>query len=232
MRGIGEGSWNCLEWRRWDNLRYPEDFINKIICGNCLEVMKGIPDKSIDLCLTDFPYGVGYHYDRYNDSEDNLIELINKAMPEILRISKRAIITCGHTNLWKYPEPNWVMAWINPAGANRNSWGFTCWQPILCYGKDPYLENNMGARQDIIIHNERSEKWIKHSCPKPIKFWKKLLLRGSINKDDIIFDPFLGSGTTAVACVALGRKYIGVELSFEYCKIAKMRVGAITPPLF
>jgi len=185
--------------------------------------MKQIPDKSVDLVLTDFPYGVNYEYDTWVDTPENLTELIKKAMPEILRIGKRVILTCGHTNIWKYPEANWIMAWVNPAGANRNSWGFTCWQPILCYGKDVYLANGLGARQDIIIHNETSEKW-GHSCPKPIEFWKKLLLRGSIKENDTILDPFLGSGTTAVACKQLKRNFIGIEISEKYCEIARQRL--------
>jgi site-specific DNA-methyltransferase (adenine-specific) len=198
--------------------------VNKIYNEDCLETMKRMPDKSIDLVLTDFPYGVNYEYDTWIDTEENLNELIKKVMPEILRISKRAIITCGHTNMWKYPQPKWIMAWVNPAGNNRNSWGFTCWQPILCYGKDPYLENCLGARQDIIIHNESSEKWIQHSCPKPINFWKKLLLRGSVKETDLIYDPFMGSGTTALACKELKRNFIGSEISKDYCEIAKQRL--------
>ena len=208
-------------------MNYPEDFINKVIQGDCLEVMKDIPDKSVDLCLTDFPYGVGWKYDIYEDTEENLIELVNKVMPEILRVSKRALITCGQTNMWKYPEPKWVMAWVNKAGANRNSWGFTCWQPILAYGKDPYLANRMGARQDIIIKTEISEKW-GHSCPKPTQFWGMLLKRGSVKETDIIFDPFLGSGTTAVVAKRLKRNFIGIEISPDYCKIANARLRVET----
>lgn len=198
--------------------------VNKIYNEDCLDTMKRMPDKSIDLVLTDFPYGVNYEYDTWIDTEENLNELIKKVMPEILRISKRAIITCGHTNMWKYPQPKWIMAWVNPAGNNRNSWGFTCWQPILYYGKDPYLENCLGARQDIIIHNESSEKWIQHNCPKPINFWKKLLLRGSVKETDLIYDPFMGSGTTALACKELKRNFIGSEISKDYCEIAKQRL--------
>ncbi|MFH2062453.1 MAG: site-specific DNA-methyltransferase [Candidatus Beckwithbacteria bacterium] len=200
-----------------------EDIINKVHCSDCLTFMKELPDKSIDLCLTDFPYGVNWEYDIYNDTEENLKTLIDNAMPEILRVSKRALITCGHTNMWKYPEPKWIIAWVNSAGANRNSWGFTCWQPILAYGKDPYLENRLGARQDIIIKNEQSEKW-GHSCSKPLDFWKLLLLRGSVKENDIILDPFLGSGTTAVAAQNLKRNFIGIEISEEYVKIARERL--------
>ena len=204
-------------------MKYPDDYINKVIQGDCLEVMKQMPDKCVDLVLTDPPYGVGYEYDTYDDTEENLKALLDKVMPEILRVGKRVVLTPGHTNMWKYPEPKWVMAWTNPAGANRNSWGFTCWQPILCYGKDPYLENCMGARQDLIQHSEASQDF-GHSCSKPIEFWKKLMARCSVKESDIIIDPFLGSGTTAVAAKQLGRKYIGIELSEKYCKIAEERL--------
>lgn len=205
--------------------------LNKIYNEDCLETMKSMEDKSIDLVLTDFPYGVNYEYDVWKDTPENLTELVKKVMPEILRVSKRAIITCGHTNIWKYPEAKWIMAWVNPAGNNRNSWGFTCWQPILCYGKDPYLENCMGARQDIFVHNESADKSIEHSCPKPIKFWTKLLLRGSVKETDLIYDPFMGSGTTAIACIDTKRSWIGSEISPEYCKIAEERIKNVPQKL-
>ena len=82
----------------------------------------------------------------------------------------------------------------------------------------------MGARQDIIIHNETAERF-EHSCPKPIKFWSKLLLRGSVKDSDTILDPFMGSGTTLVAAKMLGRKATGIEISERYCQIAKDRLA-------
>jgi len=104
-----------------------------------------------------------------------------------------------------------------------NTWGFTCWQPILAYGKNPYLANRLGSRPDIIISNERSEKNI-HSCPKPLNVWCDILKKGSINENDIVLDPFMGSGTTAVACLKLKRNYIGFEISKEYCDLAEKRI--------
>ena len=70
-----------------------------------------------------------------------------------------------------------------------------------------------------------------HPTEKPISLMRHLLEIHS-NKDDIILDPFLGSGTTAVACKELGRRYIGIEISPEYCEIAKRRIRAIPELLF
>jgi len=189
-----------------------------------MEILPELPDDSIDLVLTDFPYGVDVDYGgTYIDNKENLKELIKNVMPEILRVSKRALITCGQSNITYYPQPKWVMAWINSAGANHNPWGFTCWHPILCYGKDPYLANGMGSRQDIIIHNEQSEKW-EHPCPKPMNLWEELLVRGSVREGDIILDPFLGSGSTAVAAQRLHRKFIGIEINGGFCRLARRRL--------
>jgi len=203
---------------------WKEKYLNKIICGDCLELMKELPDKSVDLVLTDFPYGVNFEYDIYADTENNLKELIKMAMPEILRIGKCALITTGIKNLFEYPKPNWVLSWISTAGTGCNPWGFSCWQPILAYGQDPYLKNRKGSRPDIILSNETTAKWIDHSCSKPLNLWQKILLRGSVNENDIIFDPFMGSGTTAVACKNLKRNFIGFEISENYCGIARQRL--------
>ena len=203
-----------------------EDIINKVHQADCLEFMKQMPDKCVDLVLTDPPYGVGWNYDTYDDTPENLKKMIDKVMPEILRVSKRVLITTGHTNLFIYPKPKWILAWFIKSGAGMNSWGFTTWQPILAYGNDPYLENKLGLRPDSIEHIETTEKWLKeeHSCPKPIKFWKKLLLRGSVKETDIIFDPFNGSGTTTKAAQDLNRRFIGIDISEKYCEIARQRL--------
>lgn len=67
-----------------------------------------------------------------------------------------------------------------------------------------------------------------HPCAKPTDLINKLLLVHS-NEGDIILDPFLGSGTTAVACKDLDRKYIGVEINEKYCEIARKRVERHIP---
>ena len=63
-----------------------EQMMNKVIWGDCFEVLKKIPDKSVDLVLTDPPYGVGMEYDKFDDNKQNLKKLIDAFMPEVLRI--------------------------------------------------------------------------------------------------------------------------------------------------
>jgi DNA modification methylase len=185
--------------------------------GDCLKILPLIEDK-VDLCATDFPYGLEYGYDVFDDKEESLINLINNSMPILLKKSVRTLLTCGHTNVQKYPKYDWLLCWFYGTTNAMNKWGFTSWQPILAYGADPYLQNKMGARMDVIKDSHcPSKKKINHPCPKSIEFTEKLILRGSVNKDDLILDPFLGSGTTAVACEKLGRRWIGIEISEKYC---------------
>ena len=63
-----------------------------------------------------------------------------------------------------------------------------------------------------------------HPCPKPLKFWERLLLRGSPKEGELILDPFAGSGVTAVACEKHNRRWICIEISEHYCEIIQERV--------
>lgn len=217
----GEYKCECIV----DGLIYPDDYINKVICGDCLEVMKGIPDKSIDLVLTDPPYGIGLKYGNYEDTEDNWFKLFNSMLPEILRISTMAILpSCRIKALpyiyQKFP-PDWLICWYKGSTGHRAFVGFNDWEPLLVYGKGQGVQmhdyfNIQSQRFDSITS--------QHPCPKPLK-WASWLISRATQKDQIVLDPFLGSGTTAVACKELGRKFIGIEINKEYCQIAERRLA-------
>ena len=91
---------------------WPIDYIGKVICGDSLEIMKGIPDKSIDLVLTDPPYGVGLEYDIYDDSESNWFEMFDLLISEIKRISTMAILPCCRIKALPYIYQNFPPDWL------------------------------------------------------------------------------------------------------------------------
>ena len=188
--------------------------------GDCREILPQLPP--VDLVLTDPPYGVGMDYGAFIDTPGNVRKLVDSTMPIILQSAKRVALTCATRQIVWYPPSTWVLCWFNRAGTGMNPWGFTCWQPVLVYGKDPYLENKMGSRPDYIELSEGASTK-DHPCAKPLKFWKKLLSRVSVMSTDVVLDPFLGSGTTAEACKALNRRCIGIELEERYCEIAAKR---------
>ena len=208
------------------------NIIDKVIHADAYNIIKYLPDKSIDLCLTDPPYAVNVEYDGYKDNKENLRLLISIIMPHLQRICKLIMLTPGRGNMWLYPEPDTVMAWYIPSGASMWKWGFIAWQPILVYGEDPYRFPDVdktqlkgfGGRKDALQWIENSPK-LNHPCPKPYKFWKTLLLRGSAHKGDIVLDPFAGTGTTGLAAMATGRHYILIEKSAKYIEIVKQRLN-------
>lgn len=205
---------------------WKDKFLDKVVCGDCLELMKELPDGCVDLVLTDFPYANNTQYGNYEDTLENLIVLVKKAMPEILRIGKRALVACGIANIFYYPKPDWILAWFwTHTHSGCSCWGFNNWQPLLAYGKDPYLSSGKGRRQDAIPTHSISRCECDFPCPKPLETWRWFLTRASLNKGDIILDPFLGSGTTAVAAKQLGRHFIGMEIEPKYCKIAERRLS-------
>ena len=207
-------------------MNYPDDFINKVINGDYLEVMKDIPDKSIDLVLTDPPYNVDFKYEKYNDKRFDYKEWCKDWFGEIQRISKNQCISVGMVNvaMWtKIKEPHWIICWWKPAAMGRSPFGFCNWEPQLFWGKS---KKTNGC--DVIRATIKPDRWLDgHPCPKPLE-WGLKLIKLLTNKGDTILDPFLGSGTTAVAAKQLKRNFIGIEISKDYCKIANERLRVET----
>ena len=189
--------------------------------GDCREVLPAL--GIYDLVLTDFPYGVGCDYGSYQDTEANLRQLIAEALPLVRRSGVVTLLTPGNGNQYKYPEPEWMLSWVIPAAITRGAWGWCWWQPVLAYGKDPYLREGEGGRPDTIICNEASEA-NGHPSPKPDTVWKWFLKRGAARPTDTVLDPFLGSGTTLFVAKQLGHKATGIEINERYCEIAANRL--------
>jgi len=200
----------------------------ELILGNCIDVLRDMPDKSVDCIVTDPPYGVGVDFGDYEDNIDNLSTIIQDALPEMRRVAKLVVLTPGVRNLHLYPQPTWTLCWYF-GGGSRGRWGFNHWQPVLAYGFDPLHRLKM-THTDVIRSTsnalaDRSE----HPCPKPLPFMRKLINRVAPSPADIILDPFLGSGSTGVAAIQLGHKFIGIELHGDYLEIAKRRIALATP---
>jgi site-specific DNA-methyltransferase (adenine-specific) len=204
----------------------------QLIQGDCLEIMKDIPDKSIDMVLTDPPYGLNFPYNSYDDTRDNLKNLISKSIPEMLRISNRVYILCGPTQICLYPEPEWIISFTWNTTGSFGKYGYNQWTPVLCYGKDlkGMGKINNVLKSDVLrisggggVGFMRNDDEKKHTCPKPITMINEIIKRLS-NENDTILDCFMGSGTTGVACKNLNRDFIGIELDETYFKIAKERI--------
>lgn len=192
----------------------------QLYLGDCLEFMKTLPDGSVDAVITDPPYGLDF---RGNDWDNFIPVWIGNAR----RIAPVVIFTTAPTTLWDYPRPDWVSCWHRTAAQSRNiTGGFNHWTPIIVYGKtsfpvDVYYSNGMTT-----AHNN---KGIDHPTPKDVGLMRWLVENSN---SQTIFDPFMGSGTTGVACVQLGRNFIGCEIDPKYFAIAEKRIANAQPPLF
>lgn len=189
--------------------------------GDCLEILPTLP--KVDAVVTDPPYGIGIEYGEYVDSKENLSLLAPAFVRLCCEVASIVSITPGNLNQYLYPQPTWTLCWFNRAGTGSGPWGFSCWQPILCYGKDPYLKNGLGRRPDYIEWSEAAEK-NGHPCPKPVGFMAQWVKRVSL--EGSVVDCFMGSGTTGVACAQLGRSFIGIERETKYFDIACRRIEA------
>lgn len=205
---------------------------HRLICGDCTDratVERVMGGERAALCLTDFPYGNETDYGTYQDTQENLKNLIAQAMPIILENCDVTLVACGIANVFSYPRPAWILAWHwEHTHSGSSQWGFNNWQPVLAYGKDPYLANGMGRHQDAIPLHGISKEDISHPCPKPVETWGWFLERGSIKQGDIVYEPFSGSGTTICACESLKRKARAVEISPAYVAVALQRWADMT----
>jgi DNA modification methylase len=191
--------------------------------GDCLEILPTL--GKVDAVVTDPPYGLGIGYESFNDTQENVKLIAEKWLPICINISGVVALTPGKVNEWLYPRPTWVLAWF-ANGHGGTKWGFPCWWPVLVYGNDPYLKNGLGRRADSYFEKGAPDldKVTGHPCPKSINVMNWLITRCSPFEGETILDPFMGSGTTGVACANLGRKFIGIEIEPKYFDIACRRI--------
>ncbi len=234
-------------------MKYPDDYINKIICGDCLEVMKGIPDKSVDLVLTDPPYGIGIctkgkvgvdkpfgskkerfivgnpvltECKDYGKQEWDFITPTQEYFNEILRVSKVAIIFGGNYFTDKLPPAKCWICWDKQIPK-----GFTKAQIELCWTNSTTYSRLYSVLWNGMIRDRSLGNEIRfHPTQKPTSLLK-MILNDFSKPNDLILDSFAGSFSTAVACIELKRRYIAIEIDKKYCEIGQKRIDNTTIPM-
>ena len=264
-----------------------ENYINTVINGDCVEVMKELPEGSIDLIVTSPPYSVGINYDVYDDNTtiNQYLEFSEKWLNETYRILKddgricvnvpyeinlkerggRIFVVSEIWNVMKKLGYNWFgiidLEEDSPHRSKTTAWG--SWmspsQPylynpkeciIIAYKNSPkklvkgepqwkgeptiteegktkmvYQEEDKKDFMELVfgqwkyLNDSRPMTKATFSMDIPTKAIKILSY-----KNDIVLDPFNGSGTSCVAAEILGRRWIGIELSENYANIARQRI--------
>lgn len=239
-------------------MMFPQDFINNIILGDCIETMKKIPDGSVDLVVTSPPYnlknstGNGMKdgrggkwanaalvkgYQNYDDCmpHDKYVEWQRACLEQMMRvISDHGAIFYNHK--WRVQDGllqdrqdiingfpvRQIIIWRRKGGINFNAGYFLPTYEViyLIAKKDFKLAPKANAHGDIWEFMQDMNN--PHPAPFPEALIERII---SSTNAEVVLDPFMGSGTTAVVAKRLGLKFIGIEISPEYCKMAQNRIA-------
>ena len=205
------------------------------IIGDCLEGMKKIPDKSVDLILTDPPYGIGETNEK-NQSREKLAKctdfghydwdktrISGEVFKEMFRISKNQIIFGGNYYTDYLPPSSFWIVWDKDNGENDFA---DC---ELAWGSERRAVRRFKYRwAGMLQENMRKKEDRVHPTQKPIALFEWILERFSTT-DAIILDPFLGSGTTLIAGRKTNRMVLGFEINPNYEAIIRKRYMANVP---
>jgi len=223
--------------------------VNKIYCIDALEGLKQLDDESIDLVVTDPPYNVlrsnknleKADWDHFKTLDDFLL-FTKKWMGECYRVLKKNSVLY---TFWsqKYMKEFWnleqpfaikrMIIWHHPnctKGFNSREYLWT-YDPIFyCIkGKGHKFNGSFLQKDNVDVFkfatpqtNYKKDKQV-HFLQKPLELVKKLI-KNSSDEGDLVLDPFMGSGTTAIACLELNRRFIGFEINPDYVEMAYRRI--------
>ena len=198
---------------------------NEIYLGDNLIYTKQIPDKYIDLVLTDIPYGINMDGGKLGKGKEFIKKEWDKVIPdkiyfnEMKRISKHCIIWEGNYCLEHLENTRCMIIWYkHQDGLNRT----------FANCEIAWTDFDLNSKVYHIIwdgfQKEGSDNKKVHPTQKSLKLFVQILQDFS-KENDLIFDGFAGSGTTALACIELNRRFICVEKDKDYFSIAQTRIN-------
>ena len=212
--------------------------LNKIYNTDCLDFMCSMPDSCVDLVVTDPPYEIhtkGGGLGKRPVYENGALGKISQGfdaeatLEQIARICKKINIFIFCSTKQKPRIMNWgyergcniaELAWYKPNAAPFTNNTFKSDLENIIYIREKGVK--IKGISKLFTHNCGKSKY-GHPTEKPLEIIEKLILTAS-NEGDLIFDPFMGGGTTAAACKELNRNFIGCEIEAKYCEIAEKRL--------
>jgi modification methylase len=226
-----------------------QPFINRVVNSNCLDLLKDIVDETIDLTITSPPYnlGVKHHtgnnvfeaYDEYIDDmpeEEYQAEQI-KVLNEIYRATKQGgSIMYNHKNRIKNGKQitpyewllktDWILkqevVWFNGSQNFDKCRFYPMTERIYWLSKGINTNFTNAINQHDLIKDTAEGTDKEHKRAFPVKLAQRFII--CFPDAELIFDPYMGSGTTAIAAIREKRNFIGSELSSKYCNNANQRI--------
>lgn len=203
----------------------------QILLGDCLQVMRGMADKSVDCVVTDPPYGINFingggrsekagWRDARGDGDWDKYRPNKETFDEILRVGKKVIIWGGNY-FTDFLPPS--MQWLVWDKCQRD---FSLADCELAWSNQ-----DRAARVFSFPRGAMQSERVDHPTQKPIALMKWCIELVS-QPGELIFDPYTGSGTTGVAAMKTGRRFLGCEINEIYFAIAQRRIeDAAAQPL-
>lgn len=213
---------------------------NSILCVDCIEGMSKLDDNSVELAVTSPPYNINKDYGDYKDNMQWIDFMFwnEKVLKEMVRVSKKNVYVIGtHNNMEFYSRLRILL--------ERNHWFY---QVIFC---PRYLYTNpvelaiFISKEDFkrshkppVMLNNALISWIPVKYGKvenlykghPASFPERIsnyFIQSFTEKGDLVMDPFMGAGTTALSAKRLGRDYIGFEINEKYVALANERLKKV-----
>jgi len=207
--------------------------------GDCLEYMRTMPAQSVDAVVTDPPYGIA-HSSNYGATWENTMianDFNTDARDTIIEWANNRLLSWLSFGSWKVEPPQktkGVLIWDKGPNSGMGDLSF----PFKMSYEEVYIGGPgwNGTRDEGVIRGHSVITWESkgrtHPHEKPVSLMAYLLSK--LPKGATVFDPFMGSGTTGVACVRTGRNFIGCEIDPTYYAIAQRRIAEaqLQPPLF
>lgn len=219
--------------------------LNQIINGDCMEMLSAIPDKSVDLIVTDPPYflpvnsyvGVrGEGYSKRTLADTSILKVFfEKLMENLDRITKQEgtfYLFCDgqsypifYQAMYPYCSHVRPLIWDKVVSYNGYTWRHQ--HEIIAWGEKKDSQRIPTGDGDVLKCRGVLQKDRNHPAEKPVELLAKIIGKHK-TEGMVVLDPFCGSGSTCVAAKSLGLNYIGIEYNPEYVKTAEERL-AVTP---
>jgi len=238
--------------------RVPSEFLNQIITGDAVQVMRTLPDESVDLIITSPPYnlknstgnGMTYGgggkwanaalmegYDTYDDNMpyDEYVRWQRECLHEMLRLlPDTGAIFYNHkwrvqggllqnqSDIVQGMPVRQIIIWKRKGGINFNPGYFLPTYEVIYLIAKKQFTLAKGASRYGDVWEFQQEQNNPHPAPFPVALVERMIFSTTAQ---VVLDPFMGSGTTAIAAINLGRSYIGIDLSARYCEMARQRIA-------
>ena len=209
--------------------------MNEIINDDCFNVMKTLPDNFFDVTFTSPPYNRVRNdtYEYFDDINDNYCDMLIELTNQCIRLTKKDVIIniqqnmCNKEDFFKWlgifcKNIKGIIIWekLNPQPANnpRDDGTFSitnAFEYFIVLGKDNKEFRANGRFSNVIQSFVNSEHFDGHGAVMVLSVAEKMILKFS-NENDMVFDPFMGLGTTAIACIKNKRNYFGCEICEKY----------------